>query len=177
MKMFCRKALHPMLSCGILGALISVPAAAAPRLSTVTPQAALTIADPINLQKVQDLDFGSLSVNGAGTATINPVTNVQTLTNGLQRVAGSPHAAEFRINSNRSAIFFIRIPTNPIVLRNSSNQAATMTVTNWTLDGSQLRIKVGSGSILFRVGGRLNVNAGQAEGQYLGSFEVTAEYL
>jgi hypothetical protein len=69
-----------------------------------------------------------------------------------------------------------------------------MTVTNFTLDTTpdltfvggngnglgngnrRYRIEPSSGIFTFRVGGRLNVNANQAGGNYTGTFQVTVQY-
>lgn len=51
-----------------------------------------------------------------------------------------------------------------------------MTVSNWTLDGATNRKVPLSSAFNFSVGGTLNVGAGQADGDYVGTFTVTVQY-
>jgi hypothetical protein len=51
-----------------------------------------------------------------------------------------------------------------------------MTVSNFTLQGQNKRTIAAQTFFTFRVGGRLNVAANQAEGIYAGTFTVTVQY-
>jgi hypothetical protein len=52
----------------------------------------------------------------------------------------------------------------------------TMTVTNWTQDGTTNRRIPITDTFDFWVGATLNVGANQAEGTYTGTFTVLAQY-
>ena len=52
----------------------------------------------------------------------------------------------------------------------------TTTVSKFTLEGIDKRQAARNVSFDFRVGGTLNVNANQAEGVYVGTFEVSVQY-
>lgn len=69
----------------------------------------------------------------------------------------------------------IRIPRNPITLTRVGG-TETMTVSNWTLEGDNRKTVRANEPFSFRVGGRLNVGANQAEGTYLGTFTVELQY-
>lgn len=69
----------------------------------------------------------------------------------------------------------IRLPTGPITLTQTGG-TETMTVSNWTTDGHTTRQINAFEAFEFRVGGRLNVGANQADGVYVGSFDVTVIY-
>jgi hypothetical protein len=69
----------------------------------------------------------------------------------------------------------IRIPTSAVTLTQVGG-AATMTVSNWTLDGSTNRKIPQNSAFNFSVGGTLNVAAGQADGTYVGTFTITVQY-
>jgi len=47
----------------------------------------------LSLLKVEDMDFGWLTVTSAGTAIVNPLTGAVTTTGGVLSVGGAPQAA------------------------------------------------------------------------------------
>jgi hypothetical protein len=51
-----------------------------------------------------------------------------------------------------------------------------MTVSNWTLSGDSRRTVAVQEPFGFKVGGTLFVNANQAEGLYLGTFDVEIQF-
>ena len=150
------------------------PAVAAPanRNSVVN----MIIARPVSLTKLSDLDFATLTVSAAGTATINPATDAVTTTGGVNYLTGASRAAHFRIDATRLALVIIRIPSAPLTLTRLGG-TETMTVSNWTLDGFPVRIITNAASTDFAVGGTLSVAANQADGTYTGVFSVTADYF
>lgn len=164
-----------ILLSGLSTSSVSGMAQAASIGSTDAVSASMELARPVAIWKTRDLDFGALFVSAAGTAAINPNNGALTTTGGVTWISGTAHAAEFRVAASRSALILIRLPTAPVTLTRSGG-TQTMTVTNWTLTGFPIKLIVGSGSLDFRVGGRLNIAAGQAEGIYQGTFAVTAEY-
>lgn len=125
---------------------------------------------------VRDLDFGSLSVTSAGTATINPNSGSLTTTGGVQRAGGSVSAAHFEIAASRTVLILVNVPNAPVTLTRVSG-SETMTVSNWTLDGFWLRVVPANSVLNVAVGGRLNVTAGQRDGVYVGQFNVNVEYF
>ena len=160
---------------GLAGLAPSV-AFAAPVAAGTPPTARISLTRSVGMEKLQDLDFAALRVTSAGTATINPVTDTMATTGGVVRLAGTPQAAQYRITTaGVSLLFLIRLPNSVTLTRLGGAQ--TMTVNNFTAQGGTIRILQPAGSYEFRVGGRLNVSANQAEGTYLGTFEVTADYF
>jgi hypothetical protein len=69
----------------------------------------------------------------------------------------------------------IKVPNKPSTLTRVGG-TETMTVTNFTLQGQSRRALAKAASFTFRVGGTLNVAAGQVEGVYVGTFDVTVQY-
>jgi hypothetical protein len=51
-----------------------------------------------------------------------------------------------------------------------------MAVGNWTLDGTASRNVVAKEPFSFKVGGTLTVGANQAEGLYVGTFDVEVQF-
>jgi len=130
---------------------------------------------PLTLLKVEDLDFGWLTVTTAGTAILNPITGVVTTTGGVIAAGGDPLPAEFVGAASRNTPIKIRIPNRPITLIRQGG-TETMTVSNWTLDGPADRKTGPERAFTFRVGARLNVSANQADGLYAGTFDVEVQY-
>lgn len=151
------------------------PAAAQAVLPDQDATGRAIVLRPLSLLKVEDLDFGWLTVTTAGTAIINPFTGAVTTTGGVVAAGGSPLPAEFVGAASRNTPIKIRIPTRPITLTRQSG-TETMTVTNWTLDGPADRKTGIERAFTFRVGGTLIVGANQADGLYTGTFTVEVQY-
>ena len=82
----------------------------------------------------------------------------------------------FEAVSPAKNVVHIRIPKNPITLTRVGG-TETMTVGNWTISGGgNSRNVVVKEAFSFKSAGRLTVNANQAEGLYLGTFDVEVQY-
>lgn len=154
--------------------------AAPSQLLAATPPtnagAGAVVLRPLSLLKKTDMDFGALlSSATAGTAMIDPVTGAVTTTGGVTPVPGATAAAAFVGAGSRRAPAIIRIPKTPITLTRVGG-TETMTVSNWTLDGATTRIIGANEAFQFQVGARLSVAANQADGTYIGTFNVTVQY-
>ena len=163
-------------------ALAALAALVAPSLAHAAPvipdkQATATarIAVPASVRKLEDLNFAYLSVTTAGTAIIDPNTDLMTTTGGVLHVGRVPYAALFEAISPVRSVVIIRIPRDPITVTRVGG-TETMTVSNWTLSGQARRTLVAQEAFSFKVGGTLSVNANQAEGLYLGTFDVEIQY-
>ncbi|WP_395621902.1 DUF4402 domain-containing protein [Sphingomonas daechungensis] len=166
-----------LLSAAVLGLAMGSPALAAPKAASPPATGKVRIGRPITLTWIKDLDFAALRVTAAGSATINADTGAMTTSGGVQQIAGSPQPAEFQIAAARAAILFVTLPSGSVTLTRVGG-TQTMTVSNWDLDGLLgIRIIPQNGVLNFKVGARLNVNANQAEGTYIGQFNVTVDYL
>jgi hypothetical protein len=165
-----------LLLAGLLSIAAAAPAAAAPVAALTPPTATARIGTPVTMAWLNDLDFATLTVSGAGSATINPNTGAMTTTGGVQRIAGTPTPARFEVAASRTALLLVRVPNGPATLTRVGG-TETMTVSNWTLDSFPIRIVPANGILQFEVGGRLNVSAGQAEGVYVGQFIVDVDYF
>jgi hypothetical protein len=149
------------------------PLAAAPKSASSSSTA--TLLRPLTLVKGQDMDFGILAVTTAGTAVIDPVTNTESVTGGVTKLGGTPTSALFTGAASGGSVVNIKFPSNSVTLTRVGG-TETMTLSNFTLDGPSKRTMAKSASFQFRVGGTLNIAAGQVEGSYVGTFSVTAQY-
>jgi len=150
--------------------------AGAPRAASPPAQANAALLFPLEIIKNRDLDFGYLAApTAAGTAVIDPETDTISRTGGVVLLGGAPHAAMFTGAAKSTSVVIIRIPKQTITLTRVGG-TETMTVSNWTLQGLDKRAAAARVAFDFRVGGTLNVNANQAEGLYVGTFDVSIQY-
>lgn len=171
--MLCR---HPYPTALMLLALVA-PAAghAAPVAPPASPSAQAALMRPLTLTKIADMEFGNLGVTAAGTAVINAVTDTMTTTGGVTRLGGTPHAAIFRGVAQGNAVVNIRIPNGGVNLTRVGG-TQTILLNAFTLDGQSKRTMAQAGVFDFKVGATLRPAAGQMEGLYIGTFDVTIQY-
>jgi len=155
--------------------LLSGAAAAAPVPAASNATGSASILRPLTILKNSDLDFGELVVRGAGTAVLDPLSGALTTTGLVTHVGSAAQAAVFTTTGSRTSNVHIRIPQGPITITRVGG-TQTMTVSAWTLDGNQNRKFPQNAAFNFAVGATLTVAAGQAEGTYLGTFDVTVQY-
>ena len=167
------RSLH--VAAGLLVALLATPSAAIAAPARATDSATVDLLSPLTIQKLQDLDFGTVAVTGAGTAVIDPLPNTITTTGGLVAAGGAPHAALFRGAASQNSVVNIKLPKQPITLTRVGG-TQTVTVSNFTLDGPSKKQMAQATTFDIRVGATLTVPAGQVAGQYIGTFDVTAQY-
>ncbi len=165
----------PRLHFAAILSLLLVPAAAraVPVRQSSPSQAA--ILSPLGVVKQADLDFGELVVSGAGTAIIDPVSGAMTSSATLVPVASKYHPAKFTGTGSKNSVVHIRLPTSSIALTRVGG-TETVTVSNWTLDGSTNRRIPATDIFDFAVGATLTVASGQVPGPYQGTFDVTVQY-
>jgi hypothetical protein len=153
--------------------LCSAEAGAVSATSNATGTA--TVLHPLTVVKASDLDFGNVIVRGAGTVIMDPASGGLTTSATLTPAGGTPHPAKFTTTGSRNSIVLIHVPTSPTTLTRVGG-TETMTVSNWTQDGPVNRRFSTSQTFDFQVAGQLNVAAGQADGNYTGTFTITVQY-
>jgi len=164
----------------LLLALTAILASSAAFAAPVSPATNATgtaaILHPLELIKKEDLDFGYVApATGAGTVVVDPVANTTTATGGVVLLGGAPHAALFTGAAKSNAVVIIRIPKQPITLTRVGG-TESMIVSKFTLEGLDKRAVAAMAAFDFRVGATLNVGANQADGLYVGTFEVSVQY-
>jgi hypothetical protein len=165
--------LRPLAAAALLAA---APGQLRAAPATTNANAGAVVLKPLTLLKLEDLDFGALfPAATAGTATLNPNSGTVTTAGGVTLGPGPTRPARFTGAGTRNAPMIIRLPKDPITLTRVGG-TETMTVSNWTTDGPTTRQIDAFEAFEFRVGGRLNVGANQADGIYVGSFDVTVIY-
>ena len=164
------------VTAGLSAALLAtLPSAARAAPARATGSATVDLLSPLTIQKIQDLDFGTVAVTAAGTAVIDPVSNTISTTGGLLAAGGTPHSALFRGAASQNSVVNIKLPKQPITLTRVGG-TQTVTVSNFTLDGPTKKQMAQATTFDMHVGATLTVPAGQMAGQYIGTFDVTAQY-
>jgi hypothetical protein len=164
------------LAAGLSAALLAMlPSAAIAAPARANGSATVDLLSPLTIQKIQDLDFGTVAVTAAGTAVIDPVANSISTTGGLLALGGTPQSALFRGAASQNSVVNIKLPKQPITLTRVGG-TQTVTVSKFTLDGPTKRQMGQATTFDIRVGATLTVPAGQMAGQYTGTFDVTAQY-
>ena len=148
-------------------------AMAAPVSKTATATAQILL--PLSVINSRSLDFGLLSANSAGTATIDPTTDVLTTTGGIVQAGGAPISAKFTGTAGGLNLVFIRVPTSVILTRVGGTE--TMLVNQWVIEGGAFRLFTARTAFDFRVGATLNVSATQFPGTYGGTYNVDVIYF
>jgi hypothetical protein len=158
--------------------ILLAPAAGqtAPKAAPTPAQATGTLLFPLEIVKNRDLDFGNVGTTAAaGTVVINPETDTISSTGGASLLGGTPHAAQFTGAAKGNNVVIIRIPKQPVTLTRIGG-TQTMIADNFTLQGLDKRAVAARVAFDFKVGATLNVNANQAEGTYVGTFDVSIQY-
>ena len=163
--------------------LLTLPILLAPAVGQAAPvgaatkaQASGTLLFPLEIVKNRDLDFGNIGTTAtAGTVVIDPETDTISATGGASVLGGTPHAAQFTGAAKGNNVVIIRIPKQPVTLTRVGG-TQTMIASNFTLQGLDKRAVAARVAFDFRVGATLNVAANQAEGTYVGTFDVSIQY-
>ena len=159
----------------LLAALTPAAALAAPIAAAPPATANALMIHPVTITKIDDMDFGLLTVTGAGTVVIDPNANAISTTGGVLLADAQWHAAQFVGASAGSSVVNIKLSNHPFTITRQGG-TETMTVSNLTLEGQSKRTIAAATSFTFRVGGTLNVAAAQVEGIYTGTFDVDIQY-
>lgn len=136
------------------------------------------VLEPLSLLNVAPLSFGDIAPGAAaGTVTINPDTEARTVTGGIVPIGGTISAARFLgTGAANTNVAIIREPKGSILITRVGG-TQTMVVDNFTVEGGNGARQIGGNRVLdFKIGGRLTVGANQAQGTYVGTFQVIVDY-
>jgi Domain of unknown function (DUF4402) len=160
-----------------------LPAQALSQSSTGTLR--VRVLPAFSLQNIGELSFGILAPSPvAGTATINAQTGARTTAGGTVAAGGTVSRAQFIGTGTPGRVVTFSLNPSPSIVITNALGPQTMTI-------NQVRVSINggspqpvapnhtlpaSGNIMIGVGGRLNVAANQAEGEYTGLFTLTMNY-
>jgi hypothetical protein len=170
-------ALSRLLAASASAASLAVAsgAFAAPVAATQNDAGRATILKSLSVLNKSGLEFGELVVAGTGTAVLDPVKGTLSTTGAVTTVGTTAHPAVFTATGSKNSIVIIHVPNSAVTLTRVGG-GGTMTVSNWTLDGSTNRRIPLNSAFDFSVGATLNVASGQPDGDYTGTFSITVQY-
>jgi spore coat protein U-like protein len=155
---------------------ISLGAGAPAQSATVSASVSATVNKPLVLTKVQDLDFGTVTLGpGVWSNAKIAVSQAGGLSCGSANVvcSGVPIVAKYNVQGSKQQAVQISVPNITLVNQNDSTQTltlvtdapATITLANSGFPGSN-----------FSVGGSITLNSNTAAGTYVGTMNVTVDY-
>jgi len=139
--------------------------------SNATAQVSITVNTAVQLQKNNDLAFGTV-VQGVTSATVNPIT-------------GGASAARFTMTSPVNQDITVQYTTTDLTSGTNTigfSGAGTLSGNQNLAQGSSTTVTNNStvtttnGTYYFWAGGTATLAANQAAGQYSGSFTLTVSY-
>ena len=139
--------------------------------------ARLAIVSPLSLIKTHDLLFGNIVAGSSpGTVIIDQNTGARSSTGGVTLFGGTYGPASFVGASHGLSLVFVHMPATPVTLTRVGG-TQTLRVTNFAIQGGQIKLILNNQPFSFNIGGTLAVSANQAEGEYLGTFDLTMYYF
>lgn len=166
-----------MLGIGGAAALLVLFSTPAVAVSPATQASARAqIYRPLTISMVQNLDFGTIVLSGAGTWANEVVSMSQagTVTCGggaNLTCSGSPQAAKYQVLGTSNAAVTISSPSFNLV-----NGAATLAFT----PNFPATVNLGPAGpvqgVTFSIGGSITLASSTPDGVYTGTFAVTANY-
>lgn len=189
---FGRSRLRALLArfVGLSGAVCCF--AASPAAAQETASAHAEIVPSLSLQSTRDLDFGQIAYTAAGTVVLTAEDAANCTSTGGVLQHGACTAAVFEGYGQSGRTVRLKVP-GAAGINLAGPGGATMSVTSITVNGSpalgppltgnsssngfrRYTIVSADGAFEFRIGGTLNVAAGQALGLYTATFVVEIAY-
>ncbi len=164
-----------------LASIVAVAAAVAAGSATpalaasVNAQAKAKVVKPVTISLVQDLDLGTV-VLGPGSwsgATISLSQTGALTCPAAVTCSGATQPAIYNVAGSKQETIAIDIP--PVTLVNQASPAATLTLTPDGPASLQLT-NSGNPGVNFSIGGSITVDSTTPDGDYVGTFNVTADY-
>ncbi len=136
------------------------------------------ILKPLTLTNLEDLDFGTIIPSGSGqTVKINANTGARTSTYpaGLSPT-NIGHRARFASSGLNNQMVVLEL-SEPGDLLNAENEILELSALQLDTGGVIRTLTPESQVFFVGIGGTVFVSATQAEGDYVGTFSLTATYL
>ena len=143
--------------------------------ATITVQAKAKITKPLALSSVQDLDLGTV-VLGPGDwsgATVQLARTGAFACSANVTCTGATQVAVYNISGSNGEVATIIAPDVTLVNQVDPSKSLTMTVDS---PGTVTFTNSGNKGVDFPLGGSITVDSTTAGGEYVGTFQVTAEY-
>ena len=145
--------------------------------SNADSDALATLIVPLSIANDVAMDFKTVAASAtAGTVVMTAAaTAVVTAHDGATVVSGTPTAGKFTVTGDGTQAFTITLPATASTLTGSVS--GDITVDTWTCSEADLNnAALASGTLVFYVGGTLNIDADEVAGLYSGTFNVIVDY-
>jgi len=134
--------------------------------------ASVTIIKPISIIRSADINFGKITIAGAGTVVVSPVgtrtqTGSVTLLNG-----GSEAPGQFQVTGQATATYAVSIPTS-VTLKRSDAPTEVITADTFTHNA----IALSGNTDQLKIGATIRLAGNETVGAYVSDlFAVTVSY-
>lgn len=155
------------LSAYLLISVAAMATATAAQAASTTGSALATVAQALSVSETTGMNFGTFSVDTAGT--INTSGGVS---GGVVTIGGPFNPGIFEVQGGDSAAYVVS--GDPTVSLDDGGPGVPMVADLTYPSGTQILNASGMGT--FNVTGLLHVNAAQAAGNYTGSYNVNVNY-
>lgn len=159
-----------------LGLALSATPALAANSAPMTSKALLL--KPLTLTKLDDLDFGTIIPSGGGDfVTIDAVTGERSSPSANLVATDPGHRARFASSGVNNTLVFLELSPPPYAALTNAD-GKTLKVEYLKLDGPGVRRLTPLAQVFFvGIGGEIFVRANQEDGEYSGTFTLTATYF
>lgn len=166
---------------GAASAAWMVAGAAVAQSAATTPTSATgKILQPIQITKVRDLSFGTVTrpVSGGSLVAIAAADGARTITggNGSLVNGGSPGRAEFQVFGEGGQAYQVTAPIGLTLTRSGGGETLAVDLTTTPKTGLFPGGLGATGMTTFGVGGSLTLYPQTVSGDYQGTFAITVAY-
>ena len=171
MRQFARTGIAALVIFGI-----ALSGAGPARAASQVAQVSATVAKPLTLARVQDLDLGSI-ILGPGTWSGTTVGisrgGVFSCSSSNVTCTGATKVAKYIVTGSNNQV--VRITAPNVTLVNQADPTRTLTL---LVDspGTVTMPNSGNNGVQFPLGGSITLSSSTAGGTYTGTFNVTVDY-
>lgn len=159
---------------GVAAAAAVVAAAAPAHAASVNAQAKAKVLKPLTLTAIQDFDLGVLVLSRTWSGATVRLSRAGVLTCPANvTCSAARQVATYNLSGSNQQTVIINTPDVTLVNQSDSTKTLTMTVDG---PGTVLLTNSGPPGTNFSLGGSITVNSTTVGGDYVGTFQVTAEY-
>jgi hypothetical protein len=132
----------------------------------------VTVIKPISISRSADLNFGKITITGAGTVVVSTV-GTRTQTGGITLLNGGSEAPGlFNITGQAAATYAVTIPTS-VQLKKSGSATETITADTFTHNA----IALSGNTDQLKIGATIRLAGSETVGAYVSDlFAVTVSY-
>lgn len=158
-----------------IAALLACWAGAPAYAATINATAQAKVVKPLVLTSLQNLDFGSLLI-GPGTwsgATVRLTRNGVFTCPANVTCSGVSQVAKYNVSGSNNQTVTIIAPNITLVNQSDPTKTLTLVVDS---PGSVVLTNSGPPGTNFPIGGSITISSSTADGNYVGTFNVSVDY-